>query len=216
MAYLALSGPTPSALPPSTYAWTAYNSEGPWNSVYCMKVHSPLNRGSNTRTAEKHAIRKALHPQLREAWNEFPFLRRNVNAYATETSYHKFGFHFIPLVNGQQAPHCRLDILFLRRDAPGNLIRSGGDLDNRMKVLFDGLKMPSSADELGSATPWQDENPFFVLTEDDSLITEVKITTDRLLKPQGAANVHDVVLVLYVKTPRSTSTTSKSRGQIEP
>ena len=138
--------------------------------LYEGSLHSQA--GSNARTAEKHAIRKALHPQLREAWNEFPFLRRNVNAYATETSYHKFGFHFIPLVNGQQAPHCRLDILFLRRDAPGNLIRSGGDLDNRMKVLFDGLKMPSSADELGSATPGQDENPFFVLTEDDSLITE--------------------------------------------
>ncbi len=99
-------------------------------------------------------------------------------------------------------PHCRLDILFLRRDAPGNLIKSGGDLDNRLKVLFDGLKMPGSAEELGGVQPGADEDPFFCLTEDDALITEVTIKTDRLLKPQGAAHVHDVVLVIHVKTPQ--------------
>jgi len=149
--------------------------------------------------AEKHAIRRALHPQLKEAWDQFPFLKRNIDHFAEQYKYN--GFRFVPLVSAQQAHHCRLDILFLRRDAPGNLIRSGGDIDNRIKVLFDGLKMVKSPADLGGATPQQGEDPFFCLVEDDSLITEVKITTDRLLTPfVPGGNIHDVALVIHVTT----------------
>ena len=32
-----------------------------------------------------------------------------------------------------------LDIVFLRQQAPGKLIGEGGDIDNRLKTLFDAL-----------------------------------------------------------------------------
>lgn len=91
-----------------------------------------------------------------------------------------------------------MNILFLRRDNPGNLIASGGDIDNRIKVLFDGLKMPDTVSDLGGIPLGPDEDPFFCLLEDDSLITSVSITTDRLLIPQESdENVHDVCLIIH-------------------
>ena len=152
------------------------------------------------RTKEKHEIRRALHPQLKEVWQQFPFLKRNID-YFTEHAYVRDGFKFIPLVTESHARYCALDILFLRRDMPGYIIASGGDIDNRIKVLFDGLRITRGSQELQSITPQDGETPFYCLLEDDKLITEVKITTDRLLRPPApTGNIHDVVLVIHVKT----------------
>jgi hypothetical protein len=96
---------------------------------------------------------------------------------------------------------CALDILFLRRDEPGSLIKSGGDIDNRIKVLFDAMRIPQASEELKGTRPDQDEEPFFCLLEDDRLITEVKVTTDKLLAPCGLGErVNDVHLVIHVRT----------------
>lgn len=113
----------------------------------------------------------------------------------------KYGYRFVPLVLKEFGVTCSLDILFLRRDCPGNLVRSGGDIDNRIKVLIDGLKMPGSLPEIGGVEAEPHENPFFCLLEDDSLITGISVTTDRLLLPaSGNENVHDVHLEILVKT----------------
>jgi hypothetical protein len=83
---------------------------------------------------------------------------------------------------------------------PGNLIRSGGDNRQRIKVLFDGLRLPQECGEVAGASPEQGEDPFFCLFQDDSLITEVHVTTDRLLtRIDGAERQHDVHLVIHVK-----------------
>lgn len=111
----------------------------------------------------------------------------------------KYGYRFVPLVLKEFGVTCSLDILFLRRDNPGNLIRTGGDIDNRIKVLLDGLKMPDS--EIRGFKPEPHENPFFCLLEDDCLITGINVTTDRLLLPVGGdENVHDVLIEILVKT----------------
>jgi hypothetical protein len=110
------------------------------------------------------------------------------------------GGRFVPLVSERGGFTCSLEILFLRRDSPGNLIQSGGDIDNRVKVLLDGLRMPKSPAELGNhSIDSADENPFFCLLEDDKLITRISVTTDRLLVPQRAnEKVNDVFLVIDV------------------
>ena len=115
--------------------------------------------------------------------------------------YARCGYRFVPLVNSRDGVACALDILFLRRDDPGNLIQSGGDIDNRIKVLFDALRMPQGCQELAGYNPTEDENPFFCLLEDDRLITEVKVTTVRLLLPAGEGeHFNDVHLVIHVRT----------------
>jgi hypothetical protein len=106
---------------------------------------------------------------------------------------------FVPLISEAGGFTCSLDILFLRRDNPGSLITNGGDVDNRIKVLLDGLRMPVDVKELGGMRIEPEEDPFFCLLEDDSLITNVSVTTDRLITPRGAdENIHDVILVIHV------------------
>jgi len=51
-------------------------------------------------------------------------------------------FNFVPIIHRPHEFSCTLEVLFLRREKPGNIIRNGSDLDNRLKILFDALRMP--------------------------------------------------------------------------
>jgi hypothetical protein len=182
--------------------------------------------GTSSRAPEKHQIRKVLHKQLARLWREHPFLNEYLKEFQEGIKYIEsehggyvfmedpdlhvvaeghaiLDYRFIPLIGKSfGASACSLDILFLRRDHPGGLIRSGGDIDNRIKVLFDALRMPQNSAELCGQTPESGETPFFCLLEDDQLITEVKVTTDRLLtaSESGSENPSDVHLIIHVKT----------------
>ena len=115
------------------------------------------------------------------------------------SDYARLGTHFVPLISEAGGFTCSLDILFLRRDNPGNLIHHGGDIDSRVKVLFDGLRMPKRKEELGNVPIDADEDPFYCLLEDDTLVTQVSVTTDRLIIPQESTeSIHDVFLVIHV------------------
>jgi hypothetical protein len=74
--------------------------------------------------------------------------------------FSRCGFRFVPLVN-EHMGHvtCSLDILFLRRDHPGGLVSNTGDIDNRIKVLFDALRMPGDCQEVDGEVPEAGENP---------------------------------------------------------
>lgn len=172
----------------------------------------PAAGSSGTRNKEKHEIRKTLHKQLLELWQRESILSRYLvkggqdGRSPAEKMADKFkvcGFRFLPLMNDEEfgSLACGLDILFLRRDQPGDLIKHGGDIDNRIKVLFDALRVPQDAQELKEQKPDQGEDPFFCLLQDDKQITEVKITTDRLLTPQTVdGDINDVHLIIHVKT----------------
>jgi hypothetical protein len=110
------------------------------------------------------------------------------------------GARWVPLVSKVSQFTCSLDILFLRRDSPGGLVKHGGDVDNRIKTLLDGLRKPDTVSDLGGYAIDADENPFHVLLEDDRLITGFTVTTDRLLMPMESGDKeHWVELVLDVK-----------------
>jgi hypothetical protein len=184
----------------------------------------PAEGRAGGRAKEKHLLRKLFHKQLRELWNQHPDLRRfgqetyhivnrgagrlavHTNAPGAKTwiehiadDHSRCGGRFVPLVSEAGGFTCSLDILFLRRDNPGHIVASGGDIDNRIKVLFDGLKIPEVLNDLGGMPIEADEDPFFCLLEDDKLITRVSVTTDRLLQPLAAdENIHDVFLEIHV------------------
>ncbi|MDQ3750996.1 MAG: hypothetical protein M3367_18550 [Acidobacteriota bacterium] len=184
----------------------------------------------NPRVSEKHAIRKQIHKQLAELWKTHPTLismsshirlpkdapLRSVpindaigrgaqgdhGSTYVETMARQFdrcGFHFVPLVSKGLDFVCSLNILFLRRENPGDLLAQGGDIDNRIKTLFDALRIPSNCNEV-VGTPEPDENPFYCLLEDDCLVTELSVTTDRLLTPlKEGQHKNEVVLIIQVK-----------------
>ena len=176
------------------------------------------------RSREKQLLRKEFHKQLRELWQQHPDLRRQAGSkFIREPNrgrilvahdgqpeaktwvehiaddHQKCGGRFVPLVSKVGGFTCSLEILFLRRDNPGHIIASGGDIDNRIKVLFDGLRMPDTETELGGLPLDSDENPFYCLLEDDSLITNVSVKTDRLISPLNLGEkIHDVFLLIHV------------------
>ena len=166
------------------------------------------------RIREKHEVRLQIHEQLKVLWREHPGLRvweKPANPASQEgrtdadimaDNYRRGDVRFLPLVNSKAGLACALDILLLRRDPPGSPIITGGDIDNRLKVLLDGLKMPK--DDFQLPPKWQPEptqNPLYCLMEDDSLITEIKVTSDRLLVPaEEDEHRNNVELVIHVTT----------------
>jgi hypothetical protein len=115
-------------------------------------------------------------------------------------NWNRQGYNFIPLVTESMCLKCSIEILFLRPEEPGRVIQSG-DIDNRIKTLFDALRIPQRAECVNGERAQEGEDPFFCLLEDDSLITEVKITTDKLLLLPGSRelNDNDVFLALTVR-----------------
>lgn len=176
---------------------------------------------THTRASHKHDIRKVFHPQLKRLWEITPHLssardplpqseilvngerngppRKSMLAELADR-FVRNGFRFIPLATEDLSLICGIEILFLRPDHPGAVLRSG-DIDNRLKTLFDALRIPSIG-ELGnhSPTPTDDEDPFYVLLEDDKLVTRLSVETDTLLQPTGEKpNRNDARLVITVK-----------------
>lgn len=157
---------------------------------------------ANGRPAEKQALRRHFHAQLRELWNQAPlnscerFLQEGDElSVLTEME----PFTFAPLICERLALVAELDITFLRPGAPGDLVRQGGDIDNRMKTLLDSLCVPPHPNGIPVGdTPGEGETPMFCLLGDDGLVVRLNVETDRLLDLQGGQN--EVALVIKVST----------------
>lgn len=168
-----------------------------------------------THVSEKHSIRKQIHKQLAQLFECNPVLKywkTNPNTlggnstdgtvpyldYLADT-FSRCGYRFVPLVHRGEHMVCSLNILFLRRENPGDLILPGGDVDNRIKTLLDALRMPETCNEIVGG-PEASENPFFCLLQNDSLVTQLKVNTDRLLVPlKDNQHPNEVVLIIKVK-----------------
>lgn len=181
-----------------------------------LSSHRGGGRGG-TVVKQKHSIRKQFHRQLRELWRDNHWLKQFMSdanlaqpgespnlvpvVECMANNYKRCGFKFLPLVSKQWGIACALDILLLRRDDPGNLLIQGGDIDNRVKTLFDALSIPIYENQVEGFSPDPDETPFYCLLEDDRLVTEVKVTADRLWVPiEKEENPEDVHLVVHAKT----------------
>lgn len=180
----------------------------------------------------KQEIRKKIHPQIRNFWklneafvnNEdrnggetpihpgprgviFGTIGREHTVRALSNQFSTFNYNFVPLLTKQLKVLCELDVLLLRPGKPGKLLNAG-DLDNRLKTLFDALTMPQFESQLGPyKTPEDDEKPFFCLLEDDSLITKTTVEADTLLEPVNDVD-EDARAIITVRTRPYTMTAS--------
>jgi len=101
---------------------------------------------------------------------------------------------YLPLVSTNIKLICELDILMLRPEPIGNLI-SGGDIDNRLKTLLDGLRMPNNIDELPKIRTNTDINdPFYALLQDDKLISKLNVEVGQLLIEDKEKNYVKIVI----------------------
>lgn len=180
-----------------------------------LTYRGPLHAQSNsdTRKNEKQAIRREFHKQILDLWETHPALDGIIAKWRTldkadqirngdndfVTAYDIDGFRFVPLITKRSFLCCDLDILFLRKEPAGYIIdRESGDIDNRLKVLFDALRMPKEQEIPDKDRPHVNENPFFCLLEDDALITGFRIETDRLLYLPATSDA-EVELVMRTK-----------------
>jgi hypothetical protein len=112
--------------------------------------------------------------------------------------YGKFGFRWIPLVKKHEFA-CALDIVILLRKGPFGVI-TRNDLDNRIKTLIDGLRIPDQPTAIAGQSPATDEDPFFVLMDDDAAVFEFKVQAQRLLiPPEIGEPENDVTAIIGVR-----------------
>src|SRR6266480_1912891 len=145
---------------------------------FTLSYRGPLRADS---AKDKQNIRLRLHDQLKLLWGGFPFDKFHDHHFTDVESKKLVGkVIYLPLVRKSARLMAELDIFLLRNEMPGRIIVGGGDIDNRLKTLFDALRCPHSAKEAGSQSHTDSE--IYTLLEDDSLITAVSVTTDRLLE----------------------------------
>jgi len=155
---------------------------------------------ANGDKVHKHDLRLKFHPQLKRLWDVTP-LKDNYLLFPIEEHMradHKVGNTiFVPVVTTKLDLVAQIEIVMLRPEEPGAIITKGGDLDNRLKTLFDALRKPKDLRELpGNYIPPSTEELIYCLLEDDALITGVAMITDRLLE---YSSEDEVVLLIRVQ-----------------
>jgi len=91
----------------------------------------------------------------------------------------RHGRLYRPLIRKSLDLTCSLNVLFLRQEDPGSLLKKAGDLDNRIKTFIDALEMPPEAaegDEVSGVN--------YCLLENDTLVRGLEIDSERLLLPE--------------------------------
>jgi len=189
---------------------------------FTLFYRGPLRAKSQGNLVNKQQIRAAFHKQLQVLWQQPPldsvrFRLRTDGTNATQFAKkypHKQGtFTFAAIVWESMKLVADLDITFLRPGKPGRIIGDGGDIDNRLKTLFDALQIPTEESGIlqhlppgmtpeidpvfAGMIPNKIDPVFHCVLEDDSLISSVSVKTDHLLLP---ANPREVVLIIRIRT----------------
>jgi hypothetical protein len=113
------------------------------------------------RSLHVHAIRKKFQTQLKNLWRSHPVLAHlehpliDLSVIAPHTkiednpvkSIERYGYSWLPIVQRNNGLVCELDILMLREGSPGGALH---DIDNRLKTVFDALRMANGPQELGA------------------------------------------------------------------
>jgi hypothetical protein len=170
----------------------------------------PLH-GQGARSSHKWEIRRALHPQLKRLWQEQPLaaaaqalLAQPARPGQLSVVIEKGGVLVAPLVTARLDLYAEVSVMLLRQQPRGALITDGGDLDNRLKTLLDGLRVPHGSLEGRSELPvMPDPSPMFCLLEDDALVSKIAVESDRLLRP---ASPDEVVAVIHVHVKKTVLT----------
>jgi hypothetical protein len=173
---------------------------------------------SKGRVEHKHEIRRVFHGQLKALWAEHKALepQHYDTGFDNKTRfqqrmqrYERDGFKWAPLVVREHWMVCEVEVLILRRGPPGDFVMQG-DIDGKVKTLFDALQIPEPGVlPSKSIGPEADEEPFYCLLEDDSLIVKASIETDSLFGPLSVGGLSfeqkpsDARVIIKVKTRKT-------------
>jgi hypothetical protein len=168
-----------------------------------LLYEGPIQSRTNIKVGDIHKIRMVLHPQLKAIWNYKPLsdqqqsLRETCPPGDIAILERANNVLFAPLITQNNNMACEIDVTLLRQQSPGQLLGDGGDIDNRLKTLFDALRKPSTQEaQQAQIAPLPNDEPIHCLLQDDSLVLRVNVETDRLLRP--TQNQLDLVAIIQV------------------
>jgi hypothetical protein len=171
---------------------------------FTLKHAGPVLSGRSTYAKEKKSdLRYEFHKQLALLWRVHPYLKTldpgtfarqparkqrmddiaPAVHYETDLYYRCLlgGIDYVPIVSYGHRMHCQLAIRLHSRRSPGGIIHQGADLDNRLKVIVDALRMPDPGQDTEGAASDGEEALMFCLLENDDLVTKLSIETFQLL-----------------------------------
>ncbi len=176
---------------------------------FTLTYDGPLHVGG--KAPAKQVVREAFHPQLVDLWTFEPLIHsrflldpRGVanpeDRYRLEPGLSVLttvgAQVYAPLVSKKLKLNAELDVLLLRAGPAGGVLTGQGDIDNRLKVLFDALSVPTLQQALPCAEGLGTEaKPLHTLLEDDDMVTRVSVDTARLLGDYPAGHVRAIVRV---------------------
>jgi len=162
---------------------------------------------SNADPKEKHRLRKHFHSQIKrfvesdehlknkKCWQLESFLKQDPNEMNAISK--KGDFYFASLISSKLHLLAEINHTILWHDLPGQIIGQG-DIDNKLKTLFDALSCPPHESQITGLKPENGEEPFFCLLEDDKLIQNVNIRTHTLL--ENNVDKRDIFVLIHVQS----------------
>ena len=135
---------------------------------------------------DKWRIRRELEPQLRQLWATPPldelskFQDPNYQPGDCYVGRQVGHVEFVPLISPKLDLRAEISVLLLSNSMPGGIINPSGDIDNRLKTLFDALSVPTQQQVLTDRDV-NDDGRLFCLLDDDRLVTRIDVANDRRL-----------------------------------
>lgn len=177
---------------------------------FVLHYRGPLR--ANGSPDHKHALREHFHGQLKALWSQPPLSEHTkyLEPRKREGDYclvrEVGGFSFVPLICAEMNAIAQLSVILLRPEQPGSLLTHGGDIDNRLKTLFDSLAMPRHLNAFPEGEgPTTDQIPhFYCLLEDDNLVTSVAVKTEQLLEAVADPSFVDAQITVTTRVTRVT------------
>jgi hypothetical protein len=170
---------------------------------------------SNADAGSKHKLRLHFHPQLKRAILGSPYFLAHKETWVWPDMLESFaemngktlnGHRFLSLAGDHVVgvdtsrrtnSTVELDVLILSPGPPGSLLNRNGDIDNRLKTLFDALQVPDSEQSKKLASEDIPDGLVVCLMADDLLVTDVRVSTGELLDWDGESRE---VLLLVTAT----------------
>lgn len=168
---------------------------------FCLHYYGKLKSQDNA--TGKHLIRKALHEQMKSLCNSEQFshtFEGDINGTRTPGEKPMYvehcGKRYWFLISEHLATVVDLNITILLPHEIGRIVQNGGDIDNRIKTLFDALRVPSVPSEIPSADSFDyGSDGMYCLLQDDKLINRISIRSYRDHAPLEADSVRCLIEV---------------------
>jgi hypothetical protein len=168
---------------------------------FCLHYSGKLK--SRDTAAGKHHIRKALHSQLKALCES----ERMRSVFESNTQDVKEGRgkplyvehdskRFWFLISEHLSTAVDISVTMLVPHEVARIVHNGGDIDNRIKTLFDALRVPAAPSEVPASDSFDySAGGMYCLLQDDKLIDRVSLRSYQDYAPVGADTVTALIEV---------------------